>query len=190
MLDVARERVTGPVTWLAADALALPFDDGEFDLVVCQFGMMFFPDRVAAYREMQRVLEPGGSTLVTVWGSIDENPHARDVADAVVATAPGAERFLDTPYGYHDRSLLVADAVAGGLVDVAIEELARPLEAPSAAWLATGFTTGSPLANLLAENGAAPELVHAEVRRRIAHSHGDEPARGPLRAILVRGTSG
>lgn len=190
MLDVARTRVTGPVTWLAADALVLPFADGDFDLVVCQFGAMFFPDRVAAYREMRRVLQPGGSMLVTVWGSIDENPYARTLADAVEATAPGAETFLDTPYGYHDRALLVADAVAGGLVDVALEELILPLEAPSAAWLATGFTTGTPLANLLAEQGAAPHAVHAEVTRRIARTHGDEPARGRLHAILVRGARG
>jgi SAM-dependent methyltransferase len=187
MIDVARAKVTGPMTWLTADALALPFDDGSFDLVICQFGVMFFPDRVAAYREMHRVLQPGGTTLITTWGSIDENPHARSIAAGVEATAPGAEAFLDTPHGYHDRRRLVDDAVAGGLVDVTLEELGLPLEAPSAAWLATGFTTGSPLANLLAERDAATPAVHAEVTRRIARSHGHEPARGLQHAIIVRG---
>jgi SAM-dependent methyltransferase len=64
MLDVAAERVRAAnVRFQQADAQALPFADGEFDLVLSQFGVMFFPDRVGAYREVRRVLKPGGRVL-------------------------------------------------------------------------------------------------------------------------------
>jgi ubiquinone/menaquinone biosynthesis C-methylase UbiE len=69
MLDYASSR-QGPdsrIKWRRADALALPFEDETFDLVCCQFGAMFFPDRISGYREAKRVLKPGGYFLFNVW---------------------------------------------------------------------------------------------------------------------------
>src|SRR5215469_7083543 len=79
------------VTWRQADAQALPFADGSFDAVLCQFGVMFFPDRTAAYRETRRVLKPGGWFLFNVWDRIEENEFAQIVTEAVAAL------FSDNP---------------------------------------------------------------------------------------------
>ncbi|TGS09109.1 class I SAM-dependent methyltransferase, partial [Mesorhizobium sp. M4B.F.Ca.ET.190.01.1.1] len=109
-LDYAASR-QGPdsrITWRQADALKLPFDNAAFDLVCCQFGAMFFPDRVAAYREAKRVLKPGGHFLFSVWDRIEENIFADDVTNALAQIFPhDPPRFLArTLHGYHDKDLI------------------------------------------------------------------------------------
>ena len=100
MLDQAAERqgADARITWQQADALALPFDDAAFDVVCCQFGVMFFPDRVRGYREVRRLLEPGGHWLFNVWDRnrgehICERCHqrARRVFSERSAALPGAD---------------------------------------------------------------------------------------------------
>jgi len=77
MLDHAqRQSHDSRITWRQADALALPFEDQKFDVVACQFGAMFFPDKVQGYREARRVLKPGGRFLFNVWDRISENEFA------------------------------------------------------------------------------------------------------------------
>ena len=74
MLDFARLQPSGGrVAWRQADAQALPFSDGTFDAVVCQFGVMFFPDKQRAYREVFRLLKPGGRFLFSVWDRLETN---------------------------------------------------------------------------------------------------------------------
>jgi len=93
MLDHAKS-VQGPddrIIWQQADALDLPFENGQFDVVICQFGVMFFPDRIAAYREMRRVLKPNGVVIFTVWDQIENNEFAD------VVTIAAAEIFPDDP---------------------------------------------------------------------------------------------
>jgi SAM-dependent methyltransferase len=83
MLSFAASRgAAHRVRWSAADALALPVADGTFHLAVCQFGVMFFPDRVRAFREARRVLAPGGEALLSVWDDVQHNEVARAVAEA------------------------------------------------------------------------------------------------------------
>src|SRR5437588_6828984 len=103
MLDFAAARVDSPrVTWRQADALSLPFPSGTFDAVVSQFGVMFLPDKVAAYREAARVLKPGGALLFNVWGRIEDNDLAHVVTEAVAGLFPeNPPQFLArTPHGY------------------------------------------------------------------------------------------
>ena len=99
------------VTWQVADAQALPFDDGSFDVVVCQFGVMFLPDRVQGYAEARRVLRPGGTFVLTVWKGLESNELAAVVtdvlADAVTRDPPSF--FRRTPYGHGDPARLAAD---------------------------------------------------------------------------------
>lgn len=80
MLEVARGH-SDAVTWVEGAAEDLPFDDGSFDAVTCQFGLMFFGDRGAAVREMWRVLRPGGRLAVAVWAALDDSPGYRAVTD-------------------------------------------------------------------------------------------------------------
>ena len=105
MLDqAARRQQAGIVEWKQADALALPFGDRSFDVVACQFGVMFFPDKVQGYKEARRVLRPGGRFLFNVWDRIAENEFADVVTQALAEVFPDdPPRFMArTPHGHHD----------------------------------------------------------------------------------------
>jgi SAM-dependent methyltransferase len=148
MLDVAAAQLSSPsLSFRQADAQALPFADGEFDLVLCQFGAMFFPDRVGAYREARRVLRPGGRFLFNVWDSLDANPASRRVAEAVAGLFPDdPPSFLGrVPFGYHDRAAIAADLEAAGFGDVQIETVAKRSRLATAYGAAAGLCQGSPL---------------------------------------------
>jgi SAM-dependent methyltransferase len=90
MLDYAatRQVADSRISWGKADALALPFEDAAFDVVCCQFGVMFFPDRQLGYREAKRVLKPGGRFLFNIWDRIEENVFADDVTNALADVFP------------------------------------------------------------------------------------------------------
>src|ERR1044072_6806043 len=115
------------VPFRPADAQALPFADGSFDLVVCQFGVMFFPDRVAAYREARRMLRPGARFLSTAWARLDRNPVSAAVAGAVAALFPKdpPSFYARVPFGYHDKAEIEADLNAAGFTDIAGETVVK-----------------------------------------------------------------
>src|SRR3954454_15502481 len=148
MLDLAAAHMeTAEVTWQQADALALPFEDGAFDAVACQFGAMFFPDKAAAYREARRVLRRGGHFALSVWERIESNELAHVVDGAVAAQFPeDPPRFLArVPYGYHDADAIIDELRAAGFVEVTVETVARRGRAPSPLHAAVGFCQGTPL---------------------------------------------
>ncbi len=162
MLAVARLDSDLPVTWMPADAHALPFDDGVFDVVVCQFGAMFFADRRKAYAEVLRVLRPQGVFLFSTWGSLAENEFVGTVNAAVAELLPDRPpRFLSTvPHGYHDHGAITADlAVAGFTGPPSFEQVEAISTAPDALHVATAYCLGTPLR---AEIEAAGAIKHAE----------------------------
>jgi len=180
MLAIAERRdTTGNVGYQPADAQALPFAAGEFDLVVAQFGAMFFPDKVAAYREARRVLEPDGSFVFNVWDSLDANPGSRVIHDAVRAAVPEPkpEFLARTPFGYHEHAKIEADLRAAEFALVRIERVECASPPGDAARLARGLCLGSPLAGELARH--PPE---ARERALIAATEAISAlaARGPL----------
>ena len=126
MIERAVERAPRVAT-RAADAQALPFADAAFDLVLCQFGVMFYPDRIAAQREARRVLRPGGRYIFNVWDRIDRNPVSQTVADAVAALFPeDPPRFLErTPFGHHDTDRLAEELKSAGFTGVSVETLEK-----------------------------------------------------------------
>ncbi|MDQ0319558.1 ubiquinone/menaquinone biosynthesis C-methylase UbiE [Pararhizobium capsulatum DSM 1112] len=149
MLDYARSRqpADGRIQWRQADAMALPFEDAAFDLVCCQFGAMFFPDRPAAYREARRVLRPGGHFLFNVWDSLEENIFAGDVTKALAGLFPDdPPRFMArTPHGYYDKELIRSDLERAGFSHVEIETKADQSRAPSAHNAAVAYCQGTPV---------------------------------------------
>jgi SAM-dependent methyltransferase len=117
MLDQAKSLgVSRSIEWRVADAMQLPFADEAFDIVVCQFAVMFFPDKPKAFSEARRVLRPGGAWLFNVWDRIEENEFANVTTHALEALFPAdPPRFMARiPHGYHDLSRISSDLADGG----------------------------------------------------------------------------
>jgi ubiquinone/menaquinone biosynthesis C-methylase UbiE len=125
MLAQAKTHLTGKpqIKWQQADALALPFDDASFDAVACQFGVMFFPDRIKGYSEARRVLKPGGRFFFNVWDRIEENDFANTVTEALKEVFPNDPPLfmVRTPHGYHDVDRIWRDLTEAGFTDIATE---------------------------------------------------------------------
>ena len=151
MLDEAAAAGTArPVEWRLADAMALPFSDNAFDLVICQFGVMFFPDKAKAFAEARRVLRRGGTFVFNAWDRILENEFANTVTNALGSVFPdNPPRFLArTPHGYYDTPTIQRDLAAGGFTEPPqLETIAARSRADSAYVPAFAYCQGTPLRN-------------------------------------------
>src|SRR5215469_13294017 len=190
MLDYAasRQAPDSRIKWRQADALALPFEDAAFDLVCCQFGAMFFPDRSAAFREARRVLKPGGHFLFNVWDRIEENVFADDVTNALARFFPGdPPRFLArTPHGYHDTALIRGDLGDAGFSHVAIETRAEQSRAPSPRLPAVAYCQGTPVRNEIEAKGTGKlEAATDYVASAIADRHGRGEVAAKIQAHII-----
>src|SRR6476469_6392483 len=149
MLDhaSARQSRDGRIEWKRADALALPFENQSFDVVACQFGVMFFPEKVQGYREAWRVLKPGGRFHLNVWDRISENEFADTVMEALAAVLPhDPPRFLArTPHGYHDVECIRAELNAAGFSDLSVDAVDHRSKASSPPDPAIAYCQGTPL---------------------------------------------
>jgi SAM-dependent methyltransferase len=189
MLAQAMKVVSSPkIAWRQADATALPFEDASFDAVVCQFGLMFFPDKAAGYAEARRVLRPNGRFVFSVWDDIQANDLSFVVGEAVAALFPDnpAEFLQRGPFGYHDEAL-IRDGLAGaGFIDVVVERVVLETPAASAEDAATAIVKGSPLGVEIEARhpGRVDEAVEATTRALIARfGAGRLSAKG--RALVV-----
>jgi len=192
MVDEAKQRVPDDprLTWRTADAQALPFGDAAFDLVYCQFGIMFLPDKVAGFREARRVLDPGAPLLFNVWDGFAENSFGR-IAHETIASffTRDPPPFYLTPFGYHDTVKLGADLLAAGFTDVAIEPVAKEAVSPSAHDFAIGLIRGNPVVAMIEERGGvSPDVVIKAVADQLAQVGGAQPFRAPIQALVVRAT--
>jgi ubiquinone/menaquinone biosynthesis C-methylase UbiE len=190
MLDYAatRQKQDSRIAWRKADAQSLPFEDAAFDLVCCQFGVMFFPDRPSAYREARRVLKPGGSFLFNAWDRIEENVFADDVTTALADFFPDdPPRFMArTPHGYHDTALIRSDLAKAGFSNVTIETRAEESRAPSARQVAVAYCQGTPLRNEIEARGADKlEAATEHAASAIARKHGSGEVAAKIQAHVI-----
>ncbi len=189
MLDFARAklRFDDGVEFRQADAMALPFNSGMFNVVVCQFGVMFFPGKVQAFSEAARVLKPGGRYLFSVWSRMDANPFAQIAHETIGSFfTSDPPQFYRVPFGYSDPDQIIRDVRAGGFASVHIEPL--PLQSPVASLeqFARGLVFGNPVIEEIRARGTAtPEAVAEAVRANLVARLGPEPMRMPLRALIV-----
>jgi ubiquinone/menaquinone biosynthesis C-methylase UbiE len=189
MLDQAAKRQPpGAVEWKQADALALPLADRSFDAVACQFGAMFFPDKMRGYREARRVLRPGGRFLFNVWDRIAENEFADIVTQALAEVFPAdPPRFMArTPHGHHDVGRIRQDLEAAGFNDIAIDAVDARSRAPSARHVAVAYCQGTPLRNEIeARDAARLEEATSRAADALARRFGKGTIEGRIRALVI-----
>jgi len=174
--------------WRQADALALPFADQSFDVVACQFGAMFFPDRTKGYAEARRVLKQQGRFVFNVWDRIEANDFALVVTDALAKMFPqDPPRFMArTPHGYHDVERIRADLAAAGFGSISIETLATTSKAASPRDAAIAYCQGTPLRSEIEARGPARLEEATEVAAEaLARRFGAGPIEGRISAHVV-----
>jgi ubiquinone/menaquinone biosynthesis C-methylase UbiE len=189
MLDHAAVRLSSTrVSWQQCDALALPFDDGSFDAVVCQFGVMFFPDRSKAYREVHRVLKPNGRFLFNVWDRIEENEFAHIVTNALsVLYSKDPPMFLArTPHGHYDIEAIRNELRDAGFERVHVDTIAKRSGAASHRDPAIGYCHGTPLRNEIEarDPGRLEDATNAAAKD-IAAQFGFGPVDGKIQAHVI-----
>jgi SAM-dependent methyltransferase len=184
---------TRPVEWRQADAMQLPFPDGAFDVVACQFGAMFFPDKARAFAEAGRVLRPEGHFIFNVWDRIERNEFAATVTSALAAMFPvDPPRFMArVPHGYHDRAVVEADLVRGGFTrSCEFVTLAARSRAASAQIPAVAYCQGTPLRGEIEAHDAsrlaeATDMTAAAIASKFGHA----AVEGGIQAHIVSAQS-
>lgn len=190
-LDAAPSSTSQRPAFQTADACSLPFPDASFDAIACQFGVMFFADKVKAMSEARRVLATGGRYIFSVWDSLAHNPIPRTVHETFQSLFPAdPPNFIPTlPYGWSDKAEIERVTRAGGFANVTLETLSFPSVAPSAADVAKGWVEGTPNAAALADRGVTtPETIAAvreAVRKALVKDFGDSPCRSTMQAIVA-----
>ena len=178
-----------PVEWRQADAMQLPFEDRTFDAVVCQFGVMFFPDKSKAFSEASRVLRPGGVFIFNVWDRIEENEFADSVTTALESLFPKhPPRFLArTPHGYYDRPTIERDLANGGFTaSPQIATVTARSRAKSARVPAIAFCQGTPLRNEIEARDASRLGEATDVAAEaVAQRFGKGAVDGKIQAHIV-----
>lgn len=193
MLDHAATKQSHPdrVTWQQADALALPFDR-EFDVIACQFGAMFFPDKIKGYGEARRVLRSGGHFFFNVWDRISDNEFADVVTRALATLFPQDPPLFmaRTPHGYHNVARIREELTAAGFADISIETVDHRSRAASPRDAAVAYCQGTPLRNEIETRDAqllekATEIATDALARRF----GNGPIDGLIRAHVITATN-
>ena len=176
------------IAWQQADALALPFDSSSFDAVACQFGAMFFPDRVKGYAEARRVLKDGGRFFFNVWDRIEDNEFADVVTQALAEVFPhDPPRFMARiPHGYGDKDQVRNDLMRAGFADITIDAVEHRSRAPSPREPAIAYCQGTPLrAEIEARSAPGLQAATEIAMEALARRFGSGAIDGKIRALVI-----
>jgi SAM-dependent methyltransferase len=173
--------------WQDADAEALPFDEGSFDAVVCQFGLMFVPNKELVMRECYRILSSGGVFLFNVWDSIERNPFGQ-VAHRTIASffEHDPPSFYELPFGFYDADLIRGLLERAGFKAIAASVVRLPCLSSSAAEFAIGLVRGNPVSTAIQERGVEIDDIIKAVTQEIAQRCGATPVESTMQAFVWR----
>lgn len=188
MIDVAAAKTVSPkIDWRACDATRLPFADGAFDCVLCQFGVMFFPSKIDAYKEARRVLKPDGRFLFSVWDRIELSPIPETISGAIAARYPAdpPDFLRRTPYAYHNVKAITTQLGEAGFRNIEFEALTLPSHSPSPRDAAFGQCHGSPLRNEIeARDPGGLAAATSAAASALAARFGEGPIESTMQAIV------
>lgn len=188
MIEVARNIVKDPkIKWMVADAQELPFSDDTFDHIICQFGVMFFPDKLKAFKEAYRTLQTGGRFLFNTWGSLDVNPRPaiiRDVMEKIMGD--GAPDFMTKgPYSFYDTAVIHDLLSNAGFNKITMEVVQKTTYYTTANDLIKGFADGSPLNGYLVKlSPSLQQEIRQRLREAIVAQFGETHIISPMEAIV------
>lgn len=188
MLDFAKAHThtARPLSWQLADVTALPFKDNRFDLIISQLSVMFF-DRPKAFREVCRVLQPGGSFIFSAWDKPVHIPLLQLVLDAVEQhLPPETTAFYRLLFAYNDLNLIESETEQAGFSGLRIEKVKRTGYSPTSRHIAKGLIYGGPMITTINEiNPALAEPIVASIDKNIAGTYGEKDLHFPLQALVV-----
>jgi ubiquinone/menaquinone biosynthesis C-methylase UbiE len=196
MIEVAKSIVTSDkITWQVADAVALPFEDNSFDAVVCQFGIMFFPDKLKGLQEAYRVLKPamagrpGGKLIFNTWDKVENNPavhEGRQIIEGYFGDDPPV--FYNIPFSMYDENELQSLMKDACFKNIKTTLVKKEAVAERAAGLAIGMVEGSPiLLSITEKDPSLVEPIEKHVEKVLAEKFGNAPLKSKLQAWVCEG---
>ena len=189
--QIATARTMDPsIDWREGDAGALSFADQEFDLVVCQQGFQFFPDRAGAAREVYRVLKPGGRVAIAVWSSMEKNPGYLALAHALGRTmGSSAAGLLDDLFALADAGEISRSFADGGFPDASLISPSRNAIFASAEEFTRALAVGSIMRRTDTKfSEETLELLAADVTAELAPYLRENGLAFPMEAHLLTAT--
>jgi ubiquinone/menaquinone biosynthesis C-methylase UbiE len=187
MIDIAREIIKDKrIKWQQADALELPFDDNSFDLVIIQFGVMFFPDKEKGLKEARRVLKPGGKLIFSTWNKVETVPainEGRKIIESYFGDDPPV--FYGIPFSMSNEDELRDLTQKAGLKNVKTELIKKEGISSSASDLTKGIVEGNPVyLSIIERIPASLHNIKEDVRKKLIEKLG-EPVKSPMQAWVV-----
>jgi SAM-dependent methyltransferase len=184
MLTFAQEKLAAPnILWDTVDMAAIPYADELFDLVVCQFGLMFTPDKSKTVAEIHRVLKKGGKLIFNVWANIADNPIWRINVSLISTFFPNAPLRTELgPFSMADQHSGLSLLQLAGFTRYEVESVGITGECDTAADATNGFSLGSPLYNSLRKDPSLLDNFRRTMQEAIISELGNSPVRSPLRA--------